>query len=264
MNLQNPVKCFALVLLIGGVALLLRTEYGGSGRMGAAKSKLSAARRQAMRTKEISDKAVLARVQEQESAGDLDGAEAGYLSLIDDRASFERNVARYRYGKLLIHKGQDEKALSVLKPTVITGVKSSWFDAVQLYEATLRRTGGNDAVRAFRDEIRDNSLDGFSLRYYNEQGLTDDQAMNFIAAGWAAGRQHYAEAEPLLKKVIADHPNYFQVYDDMMEVLFKLNRGDEVKPMYADWYRHAPPEVRQWMKKHYFLDYKRLDAERNP
>jgi len=54
------------------------------------------------------------------------------------------------------------------------------------------------------------------------------------------------------------------LFSHMNLLLNQLHRGKEVKPLFESWYLHSTPEMRKTMRRHYNLDYERLDAMAHP
>ena len=132
--------------------------------------------------------------------------------------------------------------------------------AVRIYEEDLRKTRGQAAVTAFRKQIHGKMLDGLSLKDYNQAGLSDDQAMQFIQSSIEEGNGNFAEAERIYRKILPEYPPRDNFFHHMRGVLDRLHREKEVTPLFEAWYLHSSPEWRKTMKRHYNLDNKRLDA----
>ena len=236
--------------------------------LGTAKSG-SATQTAALRALSAHDWALLDHALEQEKSGNMAVAKAEYQRLIDSKA-LSRNGARHAYGRLLEAEGKYGEAMEMVKPLVFqygwekNPTSSTSFEDAMIWDRALLKTSGPVAVQEFRDGIRLRSLDGFTLQYYNEKGLTDDEAFDYIAGEIAVGREDYKGALADWQKVVSGNPAWFQVYDSVKTVLFALKRGAEVIPMYEEWYRHADESTRKYIKAHYNLDYSRLDNEGKP
>ena len=200
-----------------------------------------------------------------ERKGDIQAARAGYEAILRDPETGRRDAPiRLSYGQMLEEHGDPRTAMAVVQPLVFQSVPQSLFAAVEVYERALRQTQGPGALRAFRDRIRDNSLDGFSLRHYNGIGLDDDDAMHYIRGGYAEGKGDWATAEWEYRKILPDHPPCLEFYASVKGVLYSLHRKQEVIPLFEDWYRHSSPATRAMIKQYCFLDYARLDAQQKP
>jgi tetratricopeptide (TPR) repeat protein len=196
--------------------------------------------------------------------GDLQDAEAGYKAMLRDPDFSQDPQLRMSYAEMLEGMGKREEAMEAVEPLIFGDTWNMDFDAVDLYTRNVRITEGEAGLKAFRDSIRDGDLDGSTLRRYNAEGLTDDEAMDYVRGSYAAGRQDFEEALRQCQKIAKNYPPSFMFYSRMMWVLGALHRQKEVIPLYEDWYRHSSPEMKARIKKRCFLDFKRLDAPRVP
>lgn len=205
-----------------------------------------------------------------ENQGDLRAAQAKYEVALKDH---EMGMGvRKPYARLLEKLGKYQEALAMVKPFIFRGsimrngtlITSSDFEAVDIYDRNVLKAEGKAAQNAFRNSIRDSALNGFSLRHYNQEGLTDDEAMDYIRGSYAGGRGDDAEALRQFEKILPHHPPSFMFYASIKEELGALHRQKEIIPLFEDWYRHSSPEMKAQIKKRCFLDYSRLDAEGTP
>jgi len=196
--------------------------------------------------------------------GNVKAAEAAYELMLKDRLTRPFPAVRLGYADLLDSEGRLSDAMHVVSPLVFTKSGSSDFRAVSVYERDLLKLHGQGAVKAFHDQIRGKTLNGFSLRDFNNRGLTDEQAMIFVEGSNAEGKGKYAEAERLYRKIVPAFPPSMLLFSQMDLVLNQLHRGKEVKPLLESWYLHSSPQMQKKIKQHYDLDYKRLDAMVQP
>lgn len=196
--------------------------------------------------------------------GDLRAAEAAYESMLADRLTSSFPSVRLGYANLLESEGKIADAMKVVKPLIFTRGGSSDFRAVRIFERDLGKTQGLAAVRAFRNQIHDKSLDGLSLKDYNKSGLSDDQAMLFIQGSILEAKGDFVGALTLYKKIVPEYPPSDNFFHHVRGALNRLHRNKEVTPLFEAWYIHSSPEMRETMKQHYNLNYKRLDAQGHP
>lgn len=196
--------------------------------------------------------------------GKLRAAEVEYRSMLADHFTNPFPQLRLEYADLLESDGRLTEAMQIVKPLIFTGGGSSDFRAVQLYERELRKTKGLSAVKAFRNEIRDKMLNGLTLRDFNKRGLSDDQAMAFIAGSFEEGNGNLAKAELIYRKIVPEYPPSVLLMARMHRVLDLLHREKEIQPLFEAWYLHSTPDIKLAMKRKYFLNYKKLDAMSRP
>lgn len=193
------------------------------------------------------------------AAGPLAKSESAYKKLFADPRFGRSPGLCMEYAALLDGEGKPQEAMKQIAPLVFQGHNQSSFDAVVAYEADLRKTQGAEAVKKFRDQIRDRS--GYSLRDYNNLGLSDEEVIPFIEGRKAEGRHDWAGAERHFRQILRDYPPSPEFYAHMRNVLCAQHLQKEVIPLFEDWYRHSNPSMRQRIRRTYSLDFKRLDVE---
>jgi tetratricopeptide (TPR) repeat protein len=248
---------------------LFGTSSGGSHPVSPERLAASKKKFQAMRARYQSSFEAVVALQKK---GEFQKAEAGYEAMLRDPDFSQDPHLRMSYAEMLEGMGKRKEAMKVVEPLIFWGsiqrggiqITDSDFDAVDLYTRNVRITEGEAGLKAFRDSIRDSALDGFSLHHYNQEGLTDDEAMDYIRGQYAASRGDHAEALRQYEKILPHYPPSFQFYSTMMGALSIFHRQREIIPLFEDWYRHSSPEMKARIKKRCFLDFKRLDAPRVP
>lgn len=141
------------------------------------------------------------------------------------------------------------------------GAGTSEFDSVLMYDRILAKTKGASAVEAFRDSIRDSRLSGWwSLRRFNKEGFSDDQAFLYMQGSALDGKGDHAGAWKFFKQIVAQYPPSEQMLYRTRGILWALRRKKEVIPLFEQWYLHSGPKFKAYMKVRFHLDFKRLDA----
>jgi tetratricopeptide (TPR) repeat protein len=206
----------------------------------------------------------LRRIKQAEDRGDYLTAEQGYRTLFSDRILKNDPTLHLAYAQLLEREGKHEEALEAAEPLVSIG---SHFDAVLFSIQVLNKWKGQKAVDRFLDQIRDVSLDGLSIRDYEKKGLTPRQTLIFIVGDEQEAEQHWKEAERIYRQLLPEYPPSNEFYNHMAGVLWAQHRGSEVKEIFAQWYLHSSPAMRENIKKHWNsleFDFKALDAVPRP
>jgi tetratricopeptide (TPR) repeat protein len=263
-----------VVAIMSGLGILyclflFGTSSGGSHPVSPERLAASKKKFQAMRARYQSSFEAVVALQKK---GEFQKAEAGYEAMLRDPDFSHDPHLRMSYAEMLEGMGKRKEAMKVVEPLIFRGsiqrggvqITDSDFDAVDLYTRNVRITEGEAGLKAFRDSIRDSALDGLTLREWNNEGLTDDEAMDYIRGSNAGGKRDFAEAYRQFKKILPKYPPSFMFYSSMTDILFALHRQKEVIPLYEDWYRHSSPEMKARIKKRCFLDFKRLDAPTVP
>lgn len=65
-------------------------------------------------------------------------------------------------------------------------------------------------------------------------------------------------------ELMRTYPSYYDVWVQYESYLVEKGRGKEIVPLAEEWYRRANDKQRQDIRKHFGLDYKRLDNEDKP
>lgn len=195
---------------------------------------------------------------------DFKAAEEGFKKILQDQETIDRISPQICYGSLLVRLNRPSDAMDLVKPLVLDNGPTCMFEALQVFEAALNKLGDRNGIAQLRDEIRDKPLNGFSLRHYNEQGLTDQQAIDYVAAGRAMAQRNLAEAEKLLRSIAAQNTVSDLPYYQLNELLADQRRGKDASALLESRYLGSNPETRAKMRKRYALDFKRLDARIKP
>ena len=161
--------------------------------------------------------------------GNVKAAEAEYKSMLADRLTKPFPTLRLEYADLLESEGKLSEAMQVVRPLIFAGGGSCDFRAVRIYEKDLRKTQGQAAVAAFRKQIHGKMLDGLSLKDYNQAGLSDDQAMQFIQGSIEEGNGNFAEAERIYRKILPEYPPSDNFFHHMRGVLDRLHRKKKLR-----------------------------------
>jgi hypothetical protein len=195
-------------------------------------------------------------------------AERQLASLIAERGSAELS-AREEYGRMLLKDGRYDQAREAVMPLVFPNGwehdkhSSSGFGGVEIYAEATRKLEGEPGVKAFYNSIRERALDGFSLRYYNERGLTDEQAMKLIKADYAFGQQKLDESYELLRQIIVERPKSELPYQQIHTVLRMRHRDSEFPEILAKWYRSSSPETQEHIRVLYpMVNYMKVGLNR--
>lgn len=128
------------------------------------------------------------------------------------------------------------------------------------YEDSVRKVKGGDAVKALRRETLDGNIAGFSVReQMADLDLDENQIFPYMRANYFK-----SGVDEAWQELMASYPRKLDVWFSYDYYLDINGRRKEIYPLYDDWYRHADPKQKEYIKSKIKLDYKRLDNEDKP